>query len=73
MYQNSGLRVPPEMFNNAKNKILEIIAWANTECGHVTSREFNELLSGYLTTEHFAFIESGKASPYAPGQEGSFK
>jgi hypothetical protein len=22
MYQNSGLRVPPEMFNNAKNKVL---------------------------------------------------
>jgi DNA-binding CsgD family transcriptional regulator len=58
MYQNSGLRVPPEMFNATKNKVLGIIAWANTESGHVTSREFNELLSGYLTTEHFAFIES---------------
>ena len=58
MYQNSGLRVPPEMFNEAKNKLLGIIAWASTESGHVTSREFNELLSGYLTTEHFAFIES---------------
>ena len=52
------MRVPPEMWKEAKDKCLGIIAWAATETGHVPSREFNELLAGYLTTAHFAFIEA---------------
>jgi DNA-binding NarL/FixJ family response regulator len=58
MYNNTAMRVPPEMWKEAKEKCLGIIAWAATETGHVPSREFNELLAGYLTTAHFAFIEA---------------
>jgi len=58
MYQNLEMRVPPQAFTEAKNKCLGIIAWAATESGHVTSREFSDLLAGYLTTAHFAFIEA---------------
>lgn len=58
MYQNSQMRVPPQIFKEAKDKCLGIIAWAGTESGQLTSREFNELLAGYLTTAHFAFIEA---------------
>ena len=58
MYNNTALRVPPVMWKDAKEKCLAIIAWASTETGHVPSREFSELLAGYLTTAHFAFIEA---------------
>lgn len=58
MYKNTDLRVPPQIFKEAKDKCLGIIAWASTESGHVPSREFTELLAGYLTTAHFAFIEA---------------
>tara|TARA_R110000823_G_C15828769_1_gene490015 strand:+ start:197 stop:616 length:420 start_codon:yes stop_codon:yes gene_type:complete len=58
MYQNTAGIIPPEMFVAEKTKLLAIIAWASTESGHVTSREFSDLLAGYLTTTHFAFIES---------------
>jgi len=58
MYNNIPHRVPPQIWKEAKDKCLAIIAWASTETGHVPSREFNELLAGYLTTAHFAFIEA---------------
>lgn len=58
MYQNLNMRVPPMAFAEAKAKFLAAIAWAGAEAGHVSPREFNELLAGYLTTEHFAFIEA---------------
>jgi len=57
MYQNTDLNVTPELFSQYKDKALGIIAWACIESGQTTSREFNELLAGYLTTAHFAFIE----------------
>jgi DNA-binding NarL/FixJ family response regulator len=56
MYHNKA--IPPEIFKEAKDKCLAIIAWANTETGQVTSREFNELLASYITSSHFAFIEA---------------
>lgn len=58
MYKNTDMRVPPQIWKEAKEKCLGIIAWASTETGHVPSREFSELLAGYLTTAHFAFIEA---------------
>jgi DNA-binding NarL/FixJ family response regulator len=58
MYNNTAKRVPPQIFKEAKDQSLMIIAWAATESGHVPSREFSELLAGYLTTAHFAFIEA---------------
>jgi len=58
MYTKTDMRVPPQIWKEAKEKCLGIIAWAATETGHVPSREFSELLAGYLTTAHFAFIEA---------------
>lgn len=58
MYNNTAKRIPPQIFKEAKDQALGIIAWASTETGHVPSREFSELLAGYLTTAHFAFIEA---------------
>ena len=58
MYNNTELRVPPQVFKEAKDKCLAIIAWASTETHHVPSREFSDLLAGYLTSAHFAFIEA---------------
>ena len=58
MYNNTTLLVPPQIWKEAKDKCLAIIAWASTETDHVPSKEFSELLAGYLTTAHFAFIEA---------------
>ena len=58
MYNNTAKRIPPEIWKEAKEQALAIIAWASTESGHVPSREFSDLLAGYLTTAHFAFIEA---------------
>ena len=58
MYKNTALRVPPQVFKEAKDECLAIIAWASTETHHVPSREFSNLLADYLTTAHFAFIEA---------------
>jgi len=58
MKNESDLLISPQMFIETKAKFTAMIAWASTESGHVTPREFNELLSSYLTTAHFAFIES---------------
>jgi DNA-binding NarL/FixJ family response regulator len=58
MYNNTAKRIPPEIFKEAKDQALAIIGWVSTETGHIPSREFSELLAGYLTTAHFAFIEA---------------
>ena len=58
MYQNSKLLISPEMFSETKARFLAAIAWASTETGFPIPREFSELLSGYLTTSHFAFVEA---------------
>jgi len=58
MYNNTATRIPPQIFKEAKDQGLAITAWAATESGCVVSREFSELLAGYMTTAHFAFIES---------------
>jgi len=56
--RNLRMLIPPEMFESYKQEILEIIHWASATSGENSSKEFNELLSGYLAAAHFSFIEA---------------